>query len=283
MREVVVGVDDSPASHVALRWAVRHAGLSRSALVAAHVWAVPVETEVELDPRTSAMLADELGASPAGMRTSALNGAPGPALVHRSHESALLVVGAQRHRHLDPRASVAAHCLHRSNIAVAVVPESCPSTETGGRRTVGVGVDLSPDSAAALRWAYEAARQRGADLDVGFAWQHSFVELARPVQSGARAGRHDADARLVEWARAVLGPSLHGGVRVAARHGSPLDMLVDLSVHAQLLVLGSHGHRRLARVLGGSVSAQLTLVCKCPVVVVPPVSSLATATPDATV
>lgn len=47
------------------------------------------------------------------------------------------------------------------------------------------------------------------------------------------------------------------------------DRLADLSTSLDLLVIGTHGRRRLSRLLHGSVSADLARSAHCPVVAVP--------------
>ena len=52
------------------------------------------------------------------------------------------------------------------------------------------------------------------------------------------------------------------------RHGSPADVLVELSAHARLVVVGSRGRAPVAATLLGSVSAKVATHARCPAVVV---------------
>jgi nucleotide-binding universal stress UspA family protein len=58
-------------------------------------------------------------------------------------------------------------------------------------------------------------------------------------------------------------------VRWAQARGPVADRLVDLSAGLDLLVVGTHGRRRLSRLLHGSVSTDLARSAHCPVVAVP--------------
>jgi nucleotide-binding universal stress UspA family protein len=51
--------------------------------------------------------------------------------------------------------------------------------------------------------------------------------------------------------------------------GSAAPVLTRAAVHADLLVLGSHGHGRLHHAVLGSVSEECVRHARCPVVVVP--------------
>jgi len=133
-----------------------------------------------------------------------------------------------------------------------------------------VGVDGSEGSLAALRWALEEARLRGANLDVVHAWQYPYVgELA-----GMAAYAVDRD-ELEGAARDVLRGSIeHAGsttVRVEPilAYGAAASVLLDAAKGADLLVVGSRGRGGFAGLLLGSVSQQCAHHASCPVVIVP--------------
>lgn len=134
------------------------------------------------------------------------------------------------------------------------------------QQRVVVGVDGSPDAAAAARWAAEFARLTGADLLLVTAWE-------RPLSYGAPVAwppdfRPDKIARAVaEKARANLGFTT-GKADVAIPEGRPGKALVDLAKHSAALVVGSQGHGALAEAVLGSVSAYCVRHADCPVVVV---------------
>ena len=160
-----------------------------------------------------------------------------------------------------------------------------------------VGVDASPNARRALAWAAAEARLRQAVLQVVHAY-HS-KNLAAPVYFGSQhtrdaavgaagepppelttsvhhreafeeAVRSQADelleALLGELGETVSGVEVQQTV-VEDRH--PADALVQLSVDADLLVVGSRGRGGFSELLLGSVSHAAVLHAVCPVVVVP--------------
>jgi nucleotide-binding universal stress UspA family protein len=138
--------------------------------------------------------------------------------------------------------------------------------------TVVVGVDGSDGSVAALRFALEEARIRGAGLKAVNAWH------IPPAAYGA--GWAPASVDLDEYrklAEAALQKSLEdvgaaaSGVTVTPvlEEGQPADVLCAEAENADLLVVGSRGLGGFRGLLLGSVSQQCSHHAPCPVVVVP--------------
>jgi nucleotide-binding universal stress UspA family protein len=160
-----------------------------------------------------------------------------------------------------------------------------------------VGVDASPEARRALAWAAAEARLRQAVLQVVHAYHAK--NLAAPVYFGSQhtrdaavgaagepqpelaasvhrreafeeAVRSQADelleALLGELGETVSGVEVQQTV-VEDRH--PAEALVQLSVDADLLVVGSRGRGGFSELLLGSVSHAAVLHAVCPVVVVP--------------
>lgn len=136
-----------------------------------------------------------------------------------------------------------------------------------------VGVDHSPGAKAALVFAAEEARLRGATVRAVHAWQYGYIgypglEGGMPVLGGDLK-------ELNATAEAALAASVHealpgSGVEIEQRviQGAPAGVLVDESRDADLLVVGSRGHGGFAQLLLGSVSQQCAHHAKCPVVIV---------------
>lgn len=80
----------------------------------------------------------------------------------------------------------------------------------------------------------------------------------------------EADARgdLQTAIEEALGPDQQSHVTSRVAPGRPGQVLVEASRHAQLLVVGSHGHGDLVGRLLGSVSEHCVYHAGCPVVVV---------------
>ena len=144
--------------------------------------------------------------------------------------------------------------------------------------TIVVGVDGSPASLAALRWAAEEARLRDARLIALHAW--TFVPLAPlaepgliPMGAGDVVGTLEAER---EAAKAELDAALAGAfsgkppVEIERKlvEDDPAEALQRESKQADLLVVGSRGRSRIAAALLGSVSKHVIDHAPCPVVVV---------------
>ena len=136
--------------------------------------------------------------------------------------------------------------------------------------TIVVGVDGSPGSDAALRYAVDDARRRHAGLRVVAAWDFPtpvFIGAPRPsyfADASEQAARSSAQAAL-----AAVGPLDDLAVDLVVANGPPSRVLVDQSRDAELLVVGSRGHGGVAELLLGSVSEACMHHAACPVVVVP--------------
>lgn len=141
--------------------------------------------------------------------------------------------------------------------------------DAGEHSTIVVGVDGSPESRAALRWALAEARLRGADVQAVYVW-------SIPVIPGRELGpsyvlpMEDLRAEAGAVLDAVLADEVTDGVQVTpvVVEGNPADMLVEAGKEADLLVVGSRGHGGFAGLLLGSVSAQLAHHAACPLVIV---------------
>jgi nucleotide-binding universal stress UspA family protein len=85
------------------------------------------------------------------------------------------------------------------------------------------------------------------------------------------AARREEARRVMDAARAqVTGLAPDLVVHEALRTQDPRELLIGLSSHAALLVLGSHGRGPVTSLLLGSVSVAVTKHAACPVVVVRP-------------
>ncbi|HEX9354591.1 MAG TPA: universal stress protein [Streptosporangiaceae bacterium] len=133
-----------------------------------------------------------------------------------------------------------------------------------------VGVDLSPASVAALRWAAREAELRGARLQVVRAceragrWVAPYVSHSHhPTADEDRAG---AAARLAEAVRTVLGPAPSITVTVEVAEGLAARVLLDRAAAAEVLVLG--GAAGAAQDMIGPVERACLYHPPCPVVVV---------------
>ncbi|GAA2565099.1 universal stress protein [Winogradskya consettensis] len=131
-----------------------------------------------------------------------------------------------------------------------------------------VGVDGSPSSTAALRWALAQAKLASVRVQAVAAWEYPTYygwAGAYPYEDvSVSTGKYldetvhrviDAEKADVEVLQSVV-------------PGNPAQALIDASAHAALLVVGSRGHGAFAGALLGSVSQHCVHHAHCPVVVV---------------
>lgn len=155
--DVVVGIDGSSASLVALRWAVEHVGPG-GRIRAVHVVA---PGEEQLDGALDDLLADLVHATGTLVETVTCEGRVAHELVQLAiaSQADAVVVGHHAHEHLGPQlvGHVTAQLLHASELPVVVVPRDWSSERTAGRPVV-VGVGVSRGTRSALRWTMDRPR-----------------------------------------------------------------------------------------------------------------------------
>ena len=136
-----------------------------------------------------------------------------------------------------------------------------------------VGVDGSPQSGAALRYAVAEANRRGARLRVVSTYfpEYSVHGRTEPVSASEPALEVDVVAqtrRMVE--EALAGDAAGPPVEIVTAAGPAAGVLVDMSKEADVLVVGHRGRGGFASMLLGSVGLQSVLHAHCPVIVVRP-------------
>jgi nucleotide-binding universal stress UspA family protein len=145
-----------------------------------------------------------------------------------------------------------------------------------GMGVIVVGVDNSDGAKAALQFALEEAKLRGARLRAVHAWQFTSIGAAA-IEAGSQPmlGAELADLqRSVEASfettlrEAIPDP---GDIDVEHRlvEGTAAAALVEESRGADLLVVGSRGLGGFRGLLLGSVGQQVAHHAACPVVIVP--------------
>ena len=143
---------------------------------------------------------------------------------------------------------------------------------TDGAPRIVVGVDGSPTSRAALRWAVRQAKFTGGIVDAVVAWEIPMVLQSygwAPIYV-EEAGDFEADAR--KLLDTVIGEEVGSAdserVRSLVVNGHPAEALIDAADGADLLVVGSRGHGSFAEALIGSVSQHCVHHAPCPVLIV---------------
>ncbi|MFF3873596.1 universal stress protein [Streptomyces sp. NPDC001978] len=139
--------------------------------------------------------------------------------------------------------------------------------DVSGPRVV-VGVDGSPSSHAALRWAVRYAGLVGGHVDALAAWElgglYGWSAPAVDTDFDEEVARQQLTQELTD----ALGTEGAGEVRVLLVRGNPVDVLLRAAEDAEIVVVGSHGRGGFARALLGSVSQNVAQHASCPVVIV---------------
>jgi len=138
------------------------------------------------------------------------------------------------------------------------------------RGYIVVGIDGSPSSRLALDWALEEAGLRDCSVQVVTVVPREDDDDATVPEAQAATRRDVAAQRqgaLIGAALAKNGCTKPLTFKVVEGH--PYEVLVDLSTHAHLVVLGSHGVGGLRHSAMGSTSDAVARMSACPVVVIP--------------
>src|SRR6266511_597765 len=126
-----------------------------------------------------------------------------------------------------------------------------------------VGVDGSPESREALRWASRLAGVLGGEIVA--------VHAAGLLEHANREALSEVVRR--EWCASLCDGATP--IRITVRDGSPIDVLAAVATqeHADLLVVGSRGLGSAPALALGSTSLHLLQNAPCPVLVVPGVEA----------
>jgi nucleotide-binding universal stress UspA family protein len=285
---VVVGVDGSPGSKVAVQWAARDAELRNVPLTLVHVVPATAGTWLEssLVPawmrgqrERGRQLVDEALkiATESCQRGSAKidcqmpSAMTVPALVDLSKDADLVVVGCLgtgtlRGRHMG---SVSSGLVHHAHCPVAVIHDGVQLNADVARAPVLVGIDGSRESELATAIAFDEASRRKVGLTALHAWSDvsvfdAIVSLPGPGWPALRAVQDETLAeRLAGWGERYPDVPVS---RLIARD-EPASGIVHASKSAQLVVVGGHGRGGFAGMLLGSVSAAVVLLARVPVIV----------------
>ena len=142
---------------------------------------------------------------------------------------------------------------------------------TNGAPRIVVGVDGSPSSRTALRWAVRQANLTNGTVDAVMAWEIPIV-LQSYAMAPIYVGPDDCfDENARKTIEAVIseevGPADSRRVRSLVINGHPARVLLDIAAGADLLVVGSRGHGEFAEALLGSVSQNCVHHASCPVLI----------------
>ena len=280
---VVAGVDGSGAARHAAHWAADEAEQRHAALHLVHAYWLPGAGYSGYNPYPPGQLAElnEIGEGilhdTAGelrhhhpglpISTRLAYGSPASVLREASEHAHLTVVGARHESRVATAfGSVAAAVAVSCPVPVAVIhPDATP---TG---PVVVGVDGSAAADVAVRYAFDAAQRRGAELVAVRCWTDPSIDgpfpaFLTPAEAHAIESEQRAllDQSVAFWARRY--PSVP--VRLDLVHDQTIPELLRRARTAQLMVVGSRGHGRITGLFLGSTSTAVISRGHSPTVIV---------------
>ncbi len=280
-RTIVVGVDGSEHSRLALKWAADEAKHLHAVLrilfaqiaEPAHVPNWYVAGSSGCSP--SEAVVDEAVGLVATRHPSVVTRGevvqwpPAMVLSAASRSADLLVVGSRGLGGFDELllGSVSDQCIQYARCPVAVVHSDADDPVFRSRNPrIVVGVDGSFGSTRALQWALEEARIRAAAVEAVFAWQYPPLHA---MVSGPTQG-YEVVAKEIGEAAANHAHQIAPEVpfTVSGCFEATVPALLDASHGADLLVVGARGHGSFQHALLGSTAHQCARHAGCTVVVV---------------
>jgi nucleotide-binding universal stress UspA family protein len=276
--QVIVGIDGSPPSRLALRRAATEAVRRGVALHIVHARHAYWPDDATGSTRTEAAARNLVDKAIEEARrdqpdidvtgTAVLGGAA-KAILSAAELGDLVVVGSRGH----------------SSFAATLTGSTCQQVATHAKTSVlvvrgrpdptdgpvVVGHDGSAGAAGVLEAAFAAAAARGTGVTVVRAFHRGTPALPADAPPPKVYNPRTAQAALTEELTRLTRPLSDKypdvDVKVVAADGDPAQLLVEASEQAQLAVVGSRGHGGFTGLLLGSVGLHLIHHAHCPVLI----------------
>ncbi|MGO4201924.1 universal stress protein [Rhodococcus sp. TAF43] len=286
---IVVGVDGSPTSRDAVRWAAHEADAHGAPLLlvsSVSPGGIGMSSPFTDDLRISgeravedavALAAAEIPGGTVDTRTELSQSTPVNALLEHSRTARTIVLGTRGLGEFTGGlvGSVTSALVRHAHCPVAVIPGWPHPGEPPVDGPVLVGVDGTAASEPAVAAAFEEASLHGAELVAVHAWSDRDLSIGSPFDPSAGTSR-------LPWLtteaaeRAVLAESLAGwqekypdvAVRPIVVQDRPVRNLLMRGNGARLIVVGNRGRGGFESMTLGSTSTALLHTVTCPLLVV---------------
>jgi len=285
---LVVGVDGSAPSLLAVDWAVDEAARLGLSIRLVHAFVPECEQDAPArtggpEPSSQRVPAEDVvpvAAARARRRdpdvkvdAEAVPGDALPVLLEESRHASALVIGVPALGDLTglllgsagPALAVRAHC-------PVLVVRGDDASLAGRHERVLLGAGDPDTSGEAVRFAFREAEARGCILEIVRAWKRPARRTAdRSRQAPEVARRHEAHASalLDTLLRDVVLDHPRVRVRTTTVEGSARSQLVNRSAAADLVIVGARRGRSPLGLRSDRIAQALLHHAKCPVAVVP--------------
>lgn len=283
---IVVGIDETPLSQLALRLAIEEARLRQLSVRIVHAYehlpyavppmqGYPMPFDTSPEPVREQLLASAVATVRGQLgddRVTSLpvSGRARDVLLDQSYDASLIVIGTRGHRAATTAiiGSVGAALIAHSECPVLIARPYRIEPPSG--MGVVVGVDGSAVSDLAIGYAFEEAALRGVPVVAVHCWEperkpSEHRPAKRPPEQLATQEHWLVDT-LAEYANKYPDVPIVKSLPT----GRPDTALVNHSLGAPLLVVGSHGRGGRVGLVLGSVSQSVLHRAYCPVAVVKP-------------
>lgn len=282
---VLVGVDGSPESNAAVRWAAGEAVMRELPVTLMHVIAPVVvswpvrnleasyvewqegNAQHVLEQAQKTLLASSGESAPPAVHVEVRHDGVVTEMADASAHAAMVVVGS---RGMGPiggavLGSVSRTLLHHARCPITIVKVDA-AQPLGDTAPILLGIDGSPASEPATAFAFDEASRRGVDLVALHAWSDVgvFPVVGMDWHQYEDEGHEILGERLAGWQERY--PDVTVRRRIVCDR--PARWLIDEARRAQMVVVGSRGRGGVSRMLLGSVSTAVAESAAAPVTVV---------------